>query len=144
MNAQSNAEKIHFELVSPEEKLVSEPVALATIPGEEGEFGVGPGHTSIVANLKPGVVSLYAEKGGQPRRIFIAGGFADVTGAQCSVLAEEAVNVNDLNQAQLEQELKDLSEDLTLVKEQAEKTRIEKKLVLIKAKLQAVTGKIVF
>lgn len=141
MNAQ-NAQKIHFELVSPEEKLVSEPVALATIPGAEGEFGVGPGHTSLVASLKPGVVKLYGEMGGAPRRIFIAGGFADVTGSHCMVLAEEAVNVNELNQADLERQLKDLSEDFNLVKEQADKQRIEQKIALIKAKLEAVTGRV--
>jgi len=134
---------IQFELVSPEEKLVSEPVALATIPGEEGMFGVGPGHTSIVANLKPGVVELYAEKGAEPRRIFIAGGFADVTGTNCTILAEEAVNVNDLNQAELEQQLKDLGEDLGLADEAHDKERVLEQVKIVKAKLSAVTGTLV-
>lgn len=138
-------QKIQFELVSPEEKLVSEPVALATIPGEEGMFGVGAGHTSIVANLKPGVVELYMDKADkQPRRIFIAGGFADVTGTQVTVLAEEAVNVQDLNEADLNQSIKDLNEDLGMADEPADKIRVLKKLALAKAKLEALTGKIAF
>ncbi len=133
---------IQFELVSPEEKLVSQPVALVAIPGEEGVLGVGPGHTSILTNLKPGVVELYETKGGQPRRIFIAGGFADVTGGACIVLAEEAVNVNEINLSEVEQQLKDLTEDMGMAKDQHEKARIEKKTEVARAKIQAVTGKV--
>ena len=88
----SEARAIQFELVSPEEKLVSEPVAMAVIPGDEGEFGVLVGHSALVASLKPGVVELSVD-GQDNRRIFIASGFADVTPEQCTILAEEAVNV---------------------------------------------------
>ena len=137
------SEQIAFELVSPEEKLVSEPVALAVIPGTEGEMGVGAGHASFVVALKPGVVQLYKEQDGEARRIFIAGGFADVTGENCTVLAEEAVNVQDLDQADLEQEIRNLNEDLGTASESADKARVEKKLALVTAKLEAVTEKVV-
>ena len=133
------ANPIQFELVSPEEKLVSEPVHMAVIPGEEGEFGVMSGHSALVAALKPGVVALYEKENGTARKIFVAGGFADVTGAQCTILAEEAVDVDDLNKSDLEQKIKDLNEDLGLAKEEADKIRIEKRLSLTEAKLKAVS-----
>ena len=133
--------EIQFELVSPEEKLVSESVLRATIPGDVGEFGVGAEHMSLVSSLKPGVVTLVSECG-EERKIFIAGGFADVTGANCTILAEEAVNVSDLDQSELEQKLQDLSEDLGLVEEEADKRRVNRDIALVKAKLQAVTGQI--
>ena len=138
-----NAQTINFELVSPEEKLVSEPVRMAVIPGVEGELGVGPGHASFVVALKPGVVQLFKEGSNDAQRIFIAGGFADVTGESCIVLAEEAVNVNQLDQSEIEQQLKDLAEDLGIAKDKIEKSRVEKKITLAKARLQAVTGKLV-
>lgn len=134
---------IHFELVSPEEKLVSEPVNMAVIPGTEGEMGVGAGHSSFVVALKSGVVKLYQGDDKNPREIFIAGGFADVTGQSCVVLAEEAVNVNDLDQKEIEQQLKDLNEDLGLAEGEQDKARVEKKIKLAKAKLSAVTGTLV-
>ncbi len=134
---------IEFELVSPEHKLVEEPVTLVVIPGEEGEFGVGPGHTSLVASLRPGVVALYTDGAEEPRRIFVASGFADVTGELCTILAEEAVNVNDLDKEKLEQSIRDLNEDLGLVEEKADRMRVERQLVLTKAKLSAVTGQLV-
>ncbi|HOO82444.1 MAG TPA: ATP synthase F1 subunit epsilon [Alphaproteobacteria bacterium] len=133
---------IQFELVSPEEKLVSQPVHMAVIPGDEGEFGVLAGHASLVASLRPGVVELYEQAGGEARKIFIAGGFADVSAEQCTVLAEEAVLVSDLDQTKIEQKIADLNEDLGIAEEAADKARIEKRLVLLKAKLSAVTGKL--
>jgi F-type H+-transporting ATPase subunit epsilon len=137
--------QINFELVSPEARLVSEPVSMAIIPGEEGEFGVGADHAALVASLKAGVVELYKDDAKEPfRKIFIAGGFADVTGSQCTVLAEEAVNVDDLDQATLEKKIKDLTEDLGLAKDDIEKARINRRLNLTKAKLSAVTGALVF
>lgn len=135
----SDTQTIQFELVSPEEKLVSEPVAMAVIPGDEGEFGVLAGHSALVASLKPGVVELSVD-GQDNRRIFIAGGFADVTPEQCTVLAEEAVNVADLDKAALEQQASDLNEDIDLAKEEADKARVEKKLALVNAKLEALAA----
>lgn len=140
----SEAQTINFELVSPEEKLISEPVSMAVIPGEEGEFGVSAGHCSLVASLKPGVVQLYTGgQEGEPRKVFISGGFADVTGEICTILAETAVNVSDLDQAGLEQELENLSEDLKMSEGEADQARVQKRIALAKAKLSAVTGKLV-
>ncbi len=133
---------IHFELVSPEEKLVSEPVKMAVIPGAEGEMGVGKDHASFVVALKAGVVQLHQD-GAEVRKIFIAGGFADVTGDNCTVLAEQAVNVSDLDQAAIEQELTNLNEDLGRAADKQEEARISKKITLAKARLSAVTGSVV-
>ena len=130
--------EMQFELVSPEEKLVSEGVYLAEIPGDEGVFGVMSGHESLVSSLEPGVVRLHKEQGGEARDIFIAGGFADVTAKNCTVLAEEAIDVKDLDKDSLEQFLADLNDDLGLAEEQQDKDRIKQKIVVTKAKLEAV------
>ena len=135
-------EALQFELVSPEEKLVSEPVKLAVVPGEEGELGIGAHHASLVASLKPGVVALYKENEKEPRKIFIAGGFVDVNGTQCTVLAEEATDLSKLDKAAIEKSIMDLEEDLKMAAERADQIRIEAKLKMAKAKLSAVTGRI--
>ena len=140
----SEAQKIQFELVSPEEKLITEAVSMAVIPGEEGEFGVGAGHSALVVSLQAGVVKLYKDGlDSEAKKVFITGGFADVTGELCTILAEEAINVNDLDQAALEKQLADLNEDLGLAEEKADKLRISKRIALVKAKLSAVSSKLV-
>lgn len=132
----------NFELVSPERKLISGAAKMVVIPGEEGDFGILPGHSALVATIRPGVVEITMADGSAPQRIFIAGGFADVSPANCTVLAEEAVNVNDLNQADIEQTIRNLSEDMSMAKDDAEKARVTRKLVLARAKLQGLTGSV--
>jgi F-type H+-transporting ATPase subunit epsilon len=145
--AETHKQAMNFELVSPEAKLVSEPVSMAVIPGEMGEMGVGYGHASFIVSLKPGVVKLYTndnatdDKGA--RKIFITGGFADITNESCTVLAEEAVNVADIEVAPVEQQIRDLTEDLSMAQNYAEKSRLTRKLALAKARLQAATGQLV-
>lgn len=130
-----------FELVSPAKKLVAEPVLHAVLPGVEGEIGVGAGHSSLLAALKAGTVKLYYQGQENPVKIFIAGGFADVTGANCTVLAEEAVNVNDIDGNAVEAEVAKLENDLNAAQTEAEKSRLNKRLTLACARYQASTGK---
>ncbi len=142
--AEEEKQTIEFELVSPERKLVSEPVAMAVIPGEEGEFGAGPGHASLVSSLNPGILKLYTSANDEPRKIFVAGGFADVTAENCTVLAEQAIAFEDLDQKEIEQELKDLNEDLGMAEEETDKAKVQARLEIAKAKRRAVTGEAIF
>jgi F-type H+-transporting ATPase subunit epsilon len=133
----SAAGTFQFELVSPEKILFSEPVTLAVIPGEEGEMGVMAGHAPLLSSLRPGVVELTLPSGEQ-RKIFVAGGFADVSGSLCSVLAEEAVNVNELNRAELEQQVKHLEDDLGFAKDDPVKAaHIQGRIKITQAKAAA-------
>src|SRR5690606_27751406 len=128
----------NFELVSPEKKLIAETAWQVTIPGEEGEFGVRAGHTSLVAAVRPGVIEVISQQGAAPKRIFIAGGFADVTATQCTVLAEEAVNIADLDSAKIQQEIVVMEEKLKVVQDGVEKSRLTRNITTARAKLDAV------
>ena len=99
------AEEFSFELVSPEKLLLAEEVDMVVVPGAEGDFGVLVGHAPLISSLRPGVIDTY--NGGKVAdRIFVAGGFAEVTGERCTVLAEEAIPVKDIDSANAEERLK--------------------------------------
>ena len=134
----NEAQTFNFELVSPEKILVSEPAWQVVIPGEEGYFGVRAGHMSLIAAVRPGVVEVVAKEGDAPRKIFIAGGFADVTATNCTILAEQAVNVNELDAAAIEKSIADLNDELKIATDMAEKSILHKKITLATIKLQAV------
>lgn len=104
------ADKLSFALVSPERELFHGEVDHVVVPGAEGEFGVSPAHAPVMAVIKPGALRIFSE--GAERRVFVNGGFADVTPEGLTVLAEEAVDLSEVTPAQLEQELKDAQEDL--------------------------------
>lgn len=83
------AGKLHFSLVAPERELFSAEVDQVDAPGVEGDFGVLAGHEPFMTALKAGTVLVYE---GAARRVFaIEGGFADVTPAGLTILAEHAV-----------------------------------------------------
>ena len=100
-----------FELVSPERLLMSRDVSMVVVPGGEGFFGVLPRHSPLLSTLVPGVIDVY-ENGSITDRIFVAGGFAEVTGDRCTVLAEEAVAVADLDVEAADQRVADLRDNL--------------------------------
>ncbi len=104
------ADKLHFALVSPERELFNGEVDHVVVPGSEGEFGVSPNHAPVMSVIKPGALKVFEE--GNVRRIFVNGGFADVTPEGLTVLAEEAVDLADIDPATLEQDLKNAQEDL--------------------------------
>jgi F-type H+-transporting ATPase subunit epsilon len=88
------AETFSFELVSPERLLASGQVAMVVVPGSEGDFGVLPGHAPMMSTIRPGVIEVYASEGTAPSaRYEIEGGFAEVTPAGLTILAEKAVAV---------------------------------------------------
>jgi F-type H+-transporting ATPase subunit epsilon len=99
------AGRIGFELVSPEKLLLSEDVEMVVVPGGEGNFGVLPGHALFISTVRPGVIDVY-EGNKVSERIFVSGGFAEVTPERCTVLADEAVPVSSLDRAQIEESLK--------------------------------------
>lgn len=131
------ADKVEFELVSPEKLLKSLPVDMVVVPGSEGDFGVLAGHSPLISTLRPGVIDVY-EGERIVDRVFVAGGFAEVTETRCTVLAEEAVALSDLDRASVDKAIKNLSEDLDDAKSDADKAVVEAKLVVERAKLDAL------
>lgn len=102
--------KVNFELVSPERLLMETEVDMVVVPGSEGDFGVLPGHTPMISTIRPGVVNIYdggTDAGSVTERIFVAGGFAEVTGERLTVLAEEAVPVGDIDKAVAEERIRE-------------------------------------
>ncbi|WP_431856690.1 F0F1 ATP synthase subunit epsilon [Azospirillum sp.] len=130
------ADKVEFELVSPEKLLTSQPVDMVVVPGTEGDFGVLAGHAPMISTVRPGVIDVY-EGDRVIDRVFVAGGFAEVTETRCTVLAEQALPLADIDRGKVEQEVKDLSEDLDDAKSDAERAEVEAKLAIARAKLDA-------
>jgi F-type H+-transporting ATPase subunit epsilon len=102
---------VQFELVSPEKLLLSEEVEMVVVPGAEGDFGVLPGHTHVISSVRPGIIHIF-EGGAVKSRIFVAGGFAEVTGERCTVLAEEAVPLDEIDRDQVEKDLQNAVDDM--------------------------------
>ena len=133
------ADTVEFELVSPQRLLKSEPVEMVVVPGAEGDFGVLPGHSLLIATVRPGVIDIHRD-GAVAERIFVAGGFAEVSPERCTVLAEEAVPVGDIDRADAEQRLEDAKAALAKAEEDSESDTLaaEKEIKAAEAMVAAI------
>jgi len=81
---------LHFELVTPEKLLRSEDVQMVVVPGTEGDFGVMEGHAPYMSTLRDGEIAIYRNFPGEPEKLSVQGGFAEVNEKGLTVLAENA------------------------------------------------------
>lgn len=87
--------KIHLEIVTPEKSVVKDLVDEVTLPGEEGYFGVLPGHTPLLTSLKIGEIRYRA--GNVQKFIFVSWGFVEVLPDRVTVLADIAELPEDID-----------------------------------------------
>ncbi len=126
---------IAFELVSPDRLLLSEDVEMVVIPGTEGDFGVLVDHQPMISSVRPGILEVHQE-GAELRRIFVNGGFAEVTGDRCVVMTEEALPLDEVERADIEQRIKDGEEDLETAKTDHARHAIEIRLETLRNLLE--------
>jgi F-type H+-transporting ATPase subunit epsilon len=118
------AEPFQFELVSPERLLVSEKVESVVIPGTEGEMTVMANHAPVMTTIKPGVVTVNPVSG-EKERYVVFGGFADILPTGCTLLAESAVSVKNIDKAEIARRIQEAREDLADAKDHAARTKAE-------------------
>ena len=117
-----------FELVSPERLLVSGNVEQVIVPGSEGEMTVLAHHAPLLTTLRPGLLDIGFPGGGEHQRYFVRGGFAEVSPAGLTVLAETAIDLVELDAAQFAQAVKDAEEDVADATDDAIRDRAQTKL----------------
>ena len=124
------ADPFQFDLVSPERLLFSEQVEQVVVPGSEGYFTVLKGHAPFMSTLRPGVLDV--TRGSGMERIFVRGGFADVSAEGLTILAERAIPLSEVDAATIAAEVKNAEEDVADAKDGASKDAAELKLYQLK------------
>jgi F-type H+-transporting ATPase subunit epsilon len=100
----------NFELVSPAKLLFEGQVESVVVPGLEGDMTIMANHAALMTSLRPGVVTI--GDGKTSKRLFVRGGFADVNASGLTILAEQAIPVEELNADSIASEMKNAEEDL--------------------------------
>jgi F-type H+-transporting ATPase subunit epsilon len=147
------ADRVQFELVTPERLMLSTEVEMVVVPGTEGNFGVLPGHSPLISTIRPGMIDIYQTRPTISERIFVVGGIAEVTPERCTVLAEEAMSSSELDRGAIEAELQVIEGNLPSLREQvgratdadrdrlaAELRSLERQQAVARAKLQALAA----
>ena len=133
------SEKVTFELVSPERLLLSQSVEMVVVPGEEGDFGVLAGHAPLLSTVRSGVIDVY-ESEIISDRIFIAGGFAEVAADCCTVLAEEAVNLSEVDKSSVEKRISENEQSIQNLNPGEDPSAYETDLAIARTLMEAIDG----
>ncbi len=118
------ADNFNFELVSPERLLLSQKVSEVVIPASDGEMTVLANHAPTMTTIKPGVVTVKAD--GKTDRYVVFGGFADILPTGCTLLAESAVHVDELDKSQLDRRIAAARDELDGHGDDDRKTSLER------------------
>ena len=116
------ADTFNLELVSPEKLLLSRPVEMVTIPAWEGEMGILPRHSPMIIALRGGVIRVQ-ENGSETERLFVMGGFVEITPERVTILADEVTPVAELSRATAETRLQDAEAALAAAASDAPEVR---------------------
>jgi F-type H+-transporting ATPase subunit epsilon len=128
---------LHFEFVSPERVLFSGDVDQVDLPGAEGDMGILPLHAPIVTVLRPGIVTVF--NGGRRDPYVVVGGFAEMSPAGLTILADQATPRDEFDTTMLASEIKDAEEDVTDAKDDAQRDNLKRYLEQLRS-LQAALG----
>ena len=104
------ADKIQLEVVTPERRVIAEPVDMVTVPGLGGELGILPGHTPLISQLQTGVLTYVQD--GKSSSLNVSGGFVEVRDDHVSVLAEVAERPDEIDAARARQSRERLEKQL--------------------------------
>ena len=118
------AEPYKFELVSPERLLISEDVESVVIPGTDGEMTVMANHAPVMSTIKPGVVVVKPFSGGEQKYV-VFGGFVDILPDGCTLLAESAIPVADIDRQDLARRIEAAREDVGDAKDDDARSKAE-------------------
>ncbi len=128
-----------LELVTPEALLMSEPVEMVVVPGVDGDMGVMADHAPTVSTLRPGLVNIYDDMSGPvSRQVFVAGGVAEISGESCIILAEEAVNLDDLSMEVAKSRLSEAEAAFASSNSDGEKAQAESAIQIAQAQVAAL------
>ena len=133
------AAAVQFELVSPERLVLSAEVDMVVVPGADGDFGVLPGHAPLISNVRPGVISVYNDRV-VDARIFVAGGFAEVSDSRLTVLTEDAIALDEIDRAGADARLVAAREALDDATDDRAKAEAEKAVTVAEALVAAVAA----
>jgi F-type H+-transporting ATPase subunit epsilon len=132
------ADKIDFELVAPEKLIISDQFSMVVIPGSDGDFGVLPHHSPLISTVRAGVIDVYQAESIE-KRLFVSGGFAEVSKNRCTVLADEVISLADADFEAANARLAEAQDALEKAADEAARDTAERELEIARSLILALS-----
>ena len=129
---------IHVDVVSAEESIFSGEAKFVALPGEAGELGILPLHTTQITRIKPGAVRIERADNGEEEFVFVAGGILEVQPGSVTVLADTAIRGHDLDEAAANEARKRAEEDIRNAKNEIDLAKAQGEFAAMAAQIAAL------
>lgn len=106
---------MRFRIITPLETKIDLEVDLVTLPGSKGVFGVMPGHTKFITNIKKGIIDISVK--GETQKFYIHGGVAQIDEDELNVLGEFAQDLGQIRDVEVKDKISDLNSSLKALEE---------------------------
>ncbi len=102
------ASSLHVEIVSAEKEIFSGEAKLVSASAQMGEVGIAPGHTPFITRIKPGEIRVHPVNDGEEELdIYVSGGVLEVQPYVVTILADTALRVEELDEAEAQKAKED-------------------------------------
>ena len=125
--------KLKLDFVTPERLLYSKDVEQVIVPGSEGEFTILSDHSPIISSLKPGYIKIYEDLSDEPTIYFVTDGFVDMASNQLTILAQSAIEKDQLTAKNLEDIVNTYQGEADNTENEAKKNKLNLKIDTVKA-----------
>ncbi|HMV37718.1 F0F1 ATP synthase subunit epsilon [Plasticicumulans sp.] len=128
---------LHVDIVSAEKQIFSGTAEMLVATAEEGELGILPRHSQMLARLKPGQVRVKLQFG-EEQVFYVSGGLLEVQPHTVTVLADTAERAADLDEAKAIEAKRRAEEILAARSDEISLARAQAELAEAVAQLQAI------
>ena len=109
---------MNIEIVTPEARVYEDTIESVVMPTTSGEIDILPGHIPIVTEVQAG--ELIVSKSGTRQSLAISKGFAQCVGDKISILAEDAIHIDEIDESAVEEAQKRAEEALATMEKMSD------------------------
>ena len=127
----------NVSVVTQVKKILEQEAGYLRLRTSEGDIGILPNHAPLVAELSMGKMEIESPNKDRRDIYFLSGGFLEISDNQATVIADEIFPIEEINIETEENLLENLKKELEKVSTEEEKKKLQKKLKISLAKIDA-------
>ena len=124
-------------VVTQVKKILEQEAGYLRLRTSEGDIGILPNHAPFVAELSMGKMEIESPNKDKRDVYFLSGGFLEISDNQATIIADEIFPIEEINIETEENLFENLKKELEKVSTEEEKKKLQKKLKISLAKIDA-------
>ena len=127
----------NVSVVTQVKKILEQEAGYLRLRTSEGDIGILPNHAPFVAELSMGKMEIESPNKDRRDIYFLSGGFLEISDNQATVIADEIFPIEEIDIESEQTLVENLKKELEKVSTEEEKKKLQKKLKISLAKIDA-------